>query len=502
MVNTDELREHIASHHEWLLVREFGPPFPVEKHEIEITEDGEKTFFGFLDDKGFHAWRLNGFTFDGTEIAIDLAGAFGKKREAMRLVSRTSAATLTAGLELARLERANEIAGLITANFPNVRLGRVALNTDNGRLAQINFEAADNTPMAAIADIIGSLVAEAVFTSAMLWIEKLSLRKKKAVNEIWIICEKRHAKNAQKLHALLTDQWKNKITIFEINRKADPAQLIELPKRKIRELWRERAKRLVLPESPAPSETAAKILEHAPDEIDVIYSKQGETLRFKGLPFARVRTMLGVEKAWFGIGRERRILSDEQSDDLAVLVEQLKTNRSFDAPNKRHEYYRAAPEAWLESILRRNINLLDGNLILSPIYNQFRSSNDKIDLLALRRDGRLVIIELKTQPDREMAFQAADYWRKIELQRRRGDLAAADLFDGRNILDKPALVYLAAPAWSFHRDFEFFARSVSPEIEVWLFELHEHWRERVRVVARQAYKDQVSLPANNVNKRQ
>ena len=95
-----------------------------------------------------------------------------------------------------------------------------------------------------------------------------------------------------------------------------------------------------------------------------------------------------------------------------------------------------------------------------------------------------MIIELKTQPDREMIFQAADYWRKIELQRRRGVLAEADLFDGREIADQPALVYLAAPAWSFHRDFEFFARTISPEIELWRLELHENWRENVRVVGR------------------
>ncbi len=139
--------------------------------------------------------------------------------------------------------------------------------------------------------------------------------------------------------------------------------------------------------------------------------------------------------------------------------------------------------------MRRDVKLLDANLILSPIYNQFRFIRDTIDLLALRRDGRLVIIELKTQPDREMVLQAADYWRKIELQRRRGILASADLFGGREIANKPAIIYLAAPAWSFHRDVEFFARSISPEIELWRFELHEHWREVVSVISRQNYSD-------------
>ncbi|MFN0277077.1 MAG: hypothetical protein ACKVRN_00600 [Pyrinomonadaceae bacterium] len=484
MVNTDELREIVASRHEWLLVRELGKTFPLEKHEIEIDEDGRRAHFGFLDDKGFHSWRLNGFGHNDGEITIDVAGAFAKKQETMRLVPRVPASELTAEIEKARLEKANEIASLISDNFPNTKLGRVALNMESGRLAQINFDAAEKIPMAAIADVTLTLTVEAVFTAGMLWLEKLGLRKKKPVNDIWIICEKRQAKNTQKLHALLTERWKEKITVVEIDRKPEPPLLTLLPKRKIRELWREKARKLQLPEFPLPSLTTQKIIELSPEKIDVVYSKQGETLRFMGLPFARVRTMIGIEKAWFGVGRERRILTNENWNDLAALIAALQINRAPESPNKRHEHYRTAPEAWLESILRRNIKLLDANLILSPIYNQFRSSNDKIDLLALRKDGRLVIVELKTQPDREMIFQAVDYWRKIELQRRRGILEAANLFDGREILDKPALIYLAAPAWSFHRDFEFFDRAVSSEIELWRFELHENWRANVKVLAR------------------
>lgn len=487
MVNTSELREIVASRHEWLLVRDLCKTFPLENHEIEIAEDGEKAHFGFLDDNGFHSWRLNGFDHNDGEITIDVAGAFAKTQETMRLVPRIAAAELAAEIELARLEKANEIAELIANSFPGTKLGRVALNAENGRLAQINFDTSEKIPMAAVADVTSTLTVEAVFTASMLWLEKLGLRKKKPVNEIWIICEKRQAKNAQKLHALLTERWKAKITVVEIDRKLEQPRLEMRSKRKIRELWREKARKLALPERAEPSLSSQKIIELAPDKMDIVYSKQGETLRFFGLPFARVRTMLGMEKAWFGVGRDRRILSDENWDDLADLVDLLEINRSADATNKRHEYYRTAPEAWLESIFRRNIKLLDSNLILSPIYNQFRSSNDKIDLLALRKDGRLVIIELKTQPDREMIFQAADYWRKIELLRRRGILDAANLFDGREILDKPALIYLAAPAWSFHRDFEFFARTISPEIELWRFELHENWRENVKVLARVNY---------------
>lgn len=489
MVNVESLRELISGQQEWLLIREAGKTFPLEKHEIEIVETDGKPLFGFLDDKGLHTWRLNGFVHAGGEIAIDVAGAFARQQETMRLVPRTPAAELSAAIELARLEAANAVASLIGSYDPAVRLGRVALNDENGRFAQILFDTPDGSPAAAIADVTGKVTIEAIFTASMLWLERLGLRKKKPVNDLWIICEKRQARNAQKLHTLLTERWRSKLTIFEIYRKNEPAVLRELPKRKISELWREKAPKLMLPMSPQAGETAETVINLDPGSVDLVFSRQGETLRFNGLPFARVRTMMGVEKAWFGVGRDRRLLTNENRDDLTELVTDLARYRAADSPNKRHEYYRSAPESWLESILRRDIRLLDANLILSPIYNQFRSSNDKIDLLALRKDGRLVIIELKTQPDREMVFQSIDYWRKIELQRRRGVLAAADLFDGREILDKPAIIYLAAPAWSFHRDFEFFAKAVSHQIELWRFELHENWREKVQVVSRQDHRN-------------
>lgn len=491
MVDSHALRTFLDGHHEWLLVRETGRTFAIDRREIAIEETKRASHFGFLDDDGFHTWRLKGFELDRSGISIDVAGGFAQKSERMRLVPRLSSSELSSEVELARLLRANEIARLIEDSRPGVKLGRVGLNTENGRLAHIDFDL-DDTGLTAIADVTASLPVERLISIAILRLEKLGARRKHPVNDAWIVCEKRQARSAQKLHAMLTERWKCRLTILEIVRKSEPPTLIELPKRTVRELWREKARSLRLPEAPSYTKTADQILKLGSEEIDIVTSQQGETLRFRGFPFARVRTILGQEQAWFGIGRHRRLLTHDNRNELDGLVGQLKINRAANAPNKRHEYYRAASEAWLESILRRNINLLDANLVLSPLYNQFRSSSDKIDLLALRRDGRLVIVELKTQPDREIVFQAVDYWRKIELQRRRGMLRAANLFDGREILDKPALVYLVAPAWSFHRDCELFARCVDPEIELWRFELHQNWRECVKVLARQNYAD-VSL---------
>ncbi len=405
MVDLDaDLREHIDAHFEWLLVRKDARAFALQNAEIELSYRDERIHVGFLDDRGFQTMRLNGYLVEDGEISLDVAGAFGRKREKMRLVPRASAAELSAEIELARLKKANDLAGMAAEEFSR-KIIRIDLAKENSRLAQIFLKGASNESIAMLTDVAGTATHETLLAFAILWHEKLKARKKDPVGEVWIAAEKRQAKNLQKLHAMLNDGRKEAIRILEVSRKNEGPRMVHLAARKVRELWREKCRKLVLPETPVTSETARRIIAISPEKIDVIFSKQGETLRFMGLPFARVRRISGMEKAWFGIERERRILNETTWNAMLDLVSDLENYRRFDTPNKRHELYRMAPEAWLESILRRNIKLLDANLILSPIYNQFRASNDKIDLLALRRDGRLVIIEIKTTPDREMVFR-------------------------------------------------------------------------------------------------
>jgi hypothetical protein len=476
------ISEALQTHFEWLAVYGEGRAFPLRVDEIEVEELPGRTLIGMHGDKGWRTWRVHSSSLAEGELHLELSGSFGADKQNVRLVPRTPAAELSREVELARLVRASEIAKLIESSFPGVKAVRVGLNESNGRMAQIIAESPQKTQWGVIADVTNALTPESLTASALLWRERLNTRRKKPVESVWIAAEKKQAKALRRLHTLLNRNAKAAITIVEIAGE-EMRPLDDWP---MSALWREKPKKLSIPSEIVHTKIARAIVEIDPERIDVIRSKQGETLRFHGLPFARVRSMMGAERAWFGTDKNRRPLSVE--NDLRGLIGELASFRRADSPNPRHEFYRASPEWWLESILRRNIGLLDANLILSPIYNQFRSSTDKIDLLAMRRDGRLVIVELKTSQDREMVLQAADYWRKIELQRRHGVLAKARLFGDREILDKPALVYAVAPALSFHRDFEYFARKLAPEVELWRFELHEDWRSEVKVIARKEYR--------------
>lgn len=484
-----EIADFLNLQQEWLLQSKSGKNFALSASEIETEILNNKLLFSFLDDKGFQTWRVRNYEIKNGKLNLELTRNFEKENEKVILIPRILTRELSEAVELARLEKANKIAQLIAVNSPKTKLVRVGLNKENGRVANIIFETSNKLHTAAIADVSDALTTEVLISSAILLLTKLQRRRKNPAETVWILAEKKSAKKIQKLHALLRENWKNRIKIFEIFRKDAKAQGDEILKRlsnlHISDLWGEKAGKIHLPETVEASRAAQEIIKISPEKIDVIFSKNGETLRFLGLPFARVRRVVSEEKVWFGIEKDKQILSKTNERSFFDLIENLEKYRRADSPNVRHALYRSAPEAWLEAILRRNIRLLDANLILSPVYHQFRAERDKIDLLALRRDGRLVTIELKIAPDREMIFQAAEYWRKIELYRRQDNLQKARIFGALEIADKPTICYLVAPTLSFHPDFNFLAKTVSDEIEMHRFNLAENWRENLKVLSRE-----------------
>jgi hypothetical protein len=89
-------------------------------------------------------------------------------------------------------------------------------------------------------------------------------------------------------------------------------------------LWEKKLARFPPVAAATPSGLTSAIVAEAPDAIDVVHARHGETLRYFGLPFARVRSLLGHERVWFGIDRAHRRLLDESTlERLAQLVTRL-----------------------------------------------------------------------------------------------------------------------------------------------------------------------------------
>ena len=207
--------------------------------------------------------------------------------------------------------------------------------------------------------------------------------------------------------------------------------------------------------------------------------------------------------------------------------------------------YRAAPERWLESVLRRDLAPLTRSLAPdaarassrktdafandpSPdsignradeadpaavevaehsrviprldsthVYAQVpaiagASDRGMLDLLGVTADGRLAVIELKADDDLHFALQGLDYWIRVRFHHLQTADAATGLgefqrhgyFRGAELSPLPPRLYLVAPALHIHPATETILRYLSPRVEWNLLALDERWRQQIRVVWR------------------
>ncbi|MCA1624900.1 MAG: hypothetical protein LC768_03075, partial [Acidobacteria bacterium] len=168
-----EITEIFNTYNEWLLIGASGKTFALQRNEIELTLERGKILFAFLDEKGFQTWRIVTFEKIKNGILLDLTRNFEKEREKIRLVPRVLANELTDSIELARLEKANQIANLLISENQNVKLVRVALNKETGRFAKIIFSNQNGKQFAALADVSDAATPENLLTTAILWLVRL-----------------------------------------------------------------------------------------------------------------------------------------------------------------------------------------------------------------------------------------------------------------------------------------------------------------------------------------
>jgi hypothetical protein len=174
--------------------------------------------------------------------------------------------------------------------------------------------------------------------------------------------------------------------------------------------------------------------------------------------------------------------------------------------------YRAAPERWLESMLRRDLAPLTRSLApaakesraiprLDPqhVYAQVpaiagASDRGLLDLLGVTADGRLAVIELKADDDLHFALQGLDYWIRVRNHHMQttdaltgmGEFQRHGYFRGVELSLLPPRLYLVAPALRIHPITETVLRYFSPRVEWSLLAIDERWRQEIRVVWRRS----------------
>jgi hypothetical protein len=241
------------------------------------------------------------------------------------------------------------------------------------------------------------------------------------------------------------------------------------------------------------AESIAKVQEILPNCEVAVLSPVEIAFRWRGLEFARARlnavpgSFRSTEEIVFGISGEERILEKRNESSLIELAHSLRETRHPYGP-RQHSLCRLHPERWLESLVVRDVTMIDDRLDPSCCYSQVPafSAADRamVDVLATTREGRLALLELKADEDIHLPLQGLDYWSRVEWHHGRGEFPRFGYFAGRELSNAKPLLLLVTPALHIHPATDTLLRYLSPEIEWEFLGIDERWREEVRVIFR------------------
>ncbi|HKS72755.1 MAG TPA: hypothetical protein VJQ82_06120, partial [Terriglobales bacterium] len=250
----------------------------------------------------------------------------------------------------------------------------------------------------------------------------------------------------------------------------------------------------------APDETAAMerfadpityIRQLMPEAETALLSPGELAFRRHGLEFARARisheagSFRAVSELVFGLGAEERVLDERNAAEFLRLAGSIGEIRHPEGP-RDHLLWRLHPERWLESLVTKDVSVLDERLDPACVYSQVPafSASDRamIDVLTTTRDRRLAVIELKADEDIHLPMQGLDYWARVEWHHARGEFQRFGYF--RELSGAPPRLFLIAPALHVHPATDTLLRYISPKIEWELLGIDERWREEIKVVFR------------------
>jgi hypothetical protein len=230
-----------------------------------------------------------------------------------------------------------------------------------------------------------------------------------------------------------------------------------------------------------------------------VHSASTVGLSLYGLEFARVQHGLApgsfqrLDRITFGAGPNETDLNDDTAPMLKDLTARLCESRHT-AGSARDPLYRMQPERWLESRLSAALPEVEHSLLAAPVYQQVpafaASDRGMLDLLAVNRDGRLAVVELKADEDLHMVLQGLDYWIRVHRAAQSNgadglnDFTRSGYFSGIQLARTSPLLYFIAPALRIHPATETVLRYLSREIEWSLIAVSEDWRRSLEVIWR------------------
>jgi hypothetical protein len=465
------------------------------RDKYEFCVEWGKLIFAWWDDERSQNWRVAAYEIEKAEVRLKVTRGIGQETAIVRLRDKDQSRENTFTQARTISERRQSYAQLLGAILIS-RAGADRVRSLPGRFARLSLQL-EGEPILAIG--VGEAESQAdidrIVAAGLIWLARFNERRepRDQAKRLWFCLPRRRSQTVIERLALIDINHLGhhghlgaRVECFEVDEEGK--ELLPVRPSTQDELLNSHPREVRWPGGSAQCEGwRERIVQLAPHLIEARRrpAHDDEVLSVNGLGFAR---MIGGERneVWFGVAGSIPVwLNESNFGELRDLVHEIIKYRSADSPDRRHPFYRLREEAWLESMLRREIRSLDPSLDDRFVYSQIPAwrSDDRsvIDLLTINHERRLVVIEIKTSEDQQLPLQGLDYWLRVEQSRLRGEFEKRGMFNGVEIAARSSLLYLVAPRLRFHRTFSIVARCLAPQIEAYRLGVNANWREGIRV---------------------
>lgn len=477
---------------------------------FEFSVEWGKLIFAWWSEGVSQSWRVMAYEIDRGELRLQASRGLGRETTILTLRDPDKWREIC-GLENLPLgERrkvyAQTLARLITNNFEGAKIWRATIGAAPsrsiaGRYARLVLKLGAETVLAAgVSEAESQADVDGVVATGLVWLAAYNKNRseKERAKRLWVCLPKGRSQTAvERLTLLDVSHLDARVECLEVDERGD--EVISIRPATQDELLNSHPRELIWPDGSTPDERwRERIVNLAPDLIETQRDARGNGVHFaiNGLEFARANVGGKVRFGVAGFHSESVVegetgqvtLTESNFDKLERLAQEIIRYRSADCPDRRHPFYLLRAEAWLESLLRRDIRGFDATLDERFVYSQIPAwrgdERSVIDLLTVNHEGRLVVIEIKAAEDTQLPLQGMDYWLRVEQGRLRNEFRKRGLFEGVAIAEQPPLLYLVAPRLRFHRTFATVTRCIAPWIEAYQIGINANWREGVKVHTR------------------
>ncbi len=506
---------------EWQLFAGENLLATIPSANYELSVEWGKLIFAWWDDQRSQSWRVVAYQVDDAEVLLQVTRGLGRE---LAMITLRNEAKWREKLVIEELELPDRrrrypqmLARLLAARFIQIKLqsGQIKLQSDTPaettlakRYARLRWTLGGETILAiGVGEAESQAEIDGVIAAGLVWLANFNRQREargqsnEQAKRVWFCLPGAASQTAiERLTLLDCSHLGARLECFEVDERHESLRPMQLATQD--ELLSTHPRELDWPEAiPAPNVWRERILRLASDFIEVRQLADRESYTINGLEFARLSRSQDARLA-FGIAggiaggisggprdedqtNRSSVLSEANFFRLEQLVQELIKYRSAQTPDRRHPLYRLREEAWLESMLRRDIRALDAGFDDRFVYSQIPAwrgeERSVIDLLTVTHEARLAVIEIKATEDAQLPMQGLDYWLRVEQARLRGEFARRGLFAGIELTNQSPLLYLVAPRLRFHRTFATVAGCLSPQIEAYQAGLNANWRQGVQV---------------------